>query len=284
MHRISVRQWRAPEEFRAHVDPHLRRFEAANNLMLGLLPGVSRENHPLLVAVDAEDSTPRLAGLQTAGHFNLILSFSDDVDAARLLADTLWNRSVQLPGVLGPVLLAKAFAEQWSRLSGRQAILSVEERVYELRRILPGLHAAGQYRWASMEDASWLIPWVERFVLEAMPEAAVHDAEAMVWRHLTTGYPVGAYLVMEHDGHPVSLAGFGQPTGTGVRVGPVYTPPELRELGYASGVVRELTQRLLDAGYRSVFLFADNANPTSNSIYQKIGYRPVVDVNQYQFP
>ena len=37
------------------------------------------------------------------------------------------------------------------------------------------------------------------------------------------------------------------------------------------------------AGRRFCFLFTDLANPTSNSIYQRIGYRPVTDVDQWTF-
>ena len=40
---------------------------------------------------------------------------------------------------------------------------------------------------------------------------------------------------------------------------------------------------LLDGGRRFCFLFTDLANPTSNSIYQRIGYRPVTDVDQWTF-
>lgn len=40
---------------------------------------------------------------------------------------------------------------------------------------------------------------------------------------------------------------------------------------------------LLDRGLRFCFLFTDLANPTSNSIYQRAGYEPVYDVDQYAF-
>jgi predicted GNAT family acetyltransferase len=73
------------------------------------------------------------------------------------------------------------------------------------------------------------------------------------------------------------------PTPNGVRVGAVYTPPELRGRGYASACTAAVTQRLLADGRRFCFLFTDLSNPTSNSIYQKIGYRPVCDVDQYRF-
>jgi predicted GNAT family acetyltransferase len=85
-------------------------------------------------------------------------------------------------------------------------------------------------------------------------------------------------LLWEHDGEPVSLAGWGGRTPNGIRVGPVYTPPELRGRGYATAVTAELSRRLLagDLGpgnRRFCFLYTDLANPTSNSIYRRIGYR-----------
>jgi predicted GNAT family acetyltransferase len=47
--------------------------------------------------------------------------------------------------------------------------------------------------------------------------------------------------------------------------------------------VAELTRRLIAGGRQFCFLFTDLANPTSNSIYQRVGYRPVTDVNLWVF-
>ena len=79
------------------------------------------------------------------------------------------------------------------------------------------------------------------------------------------------------------MAGVGGLTPHGIRIGPVYTPPELRGHGYASNLVAGVTQRQLDAGRDYVFLFTDLANPTSNKIYQDIGYQPVNDIDEWDF-
>ncbi len=79
------------------------------------------------------------------------------------------------------------------------------------------------------------------------------------------------------------MAGKSRPTAHGISVGPVYTPPSLRGRGYATALVAELSQHLLDSGYQFTTLFTDLANPTSNSIYQKIGYQPVCDFTEYAF-
>ncbi len=93
----------------------------------------------------------------------------------------------------------------------------------------------------------------------------------------------GRTLYLWEDGDVVSLAGIGSPTPHGVRVGPVYTPPDRRGRGYASALVAGISQAALDAGRTFCFLFTDLANPTSNHIYETIGYRPVRDVDMWRF-
>jgi predicted GNAT family acetyltransferase len=77
------------------------------------------------------------------------------------------------------------------------------------------------------------------------------------------------------------MAGWAGRTARGVRVSFVYTPPEFRRLGYAAACVASLTQQLLDEGQSFCCLYADLANPTSNGIYQRMGYRPICDVSSY---
>jgi len=67
------------------------------------------------------------------------------------------------------------------------------------------------------------------------------------------------------------------------RVGPVYTPPEHRRRGYATSLVAAWTAQLLGRGIHRCALFTDLANPTSNSIYQTVGYRPVADAVEIDF-
>jgi predicted GNAT family acetyltransferase len=79
------------------------------------------------------------------------------------------------------------------------------------------------------------------------------------------------------------MAGYAGPTPHGIRIGPVYTPPGQRGRGYASACVARLSQDMLDAGRTYCFLYTDLTNPTSNHIYQQIGYEPVCDVAEYRF-
>ena len=81
----------------------------------------------------------------------------------------------------------------------------------------------------------------------------------------------------EDAGQPVSMAGVTRITAGQVRVGPVYTPPGLRGRGYAGALTSVVSQAALDAGADRVLLFTDLANPTSNALYQRLGYQPLED-------
>jgi predicted GNAT family acetyltransferase len=99
---------------------------------------------------------------------------------------------------------------------------------------------------------------------------------------------VSGIMLWEDEGEPVSFAGWGGRTPNGIRVGPVYTPPELRGRGYATALTAELSQRLLDGrlfdgGRQFCFLYTDLANPTSNAIYERIGYRRVAESAEVLF-
>jgi len=87
----------------------------------------------------------------------------------------------------------------------------------------------------------------------------------------------------EVDGEPVSTAWLSAPVAGVTRISGVYTPPERRGHGYASGVVAAASQHALDAGVDACMLYTDLANPTSNKIYQALGYRPVCDATQWAF-
>ena len=85
------------------------------------------------------------------------------------------------------------------------------------------------------------------------------------------------------EGAPVSMAASTSVVGGMVRVDPVYTPAHLRGRGYAGAVTVEASRAALTAGATDVVLFTDPDNPTSNALYQRIGYVHVADFAGYKF-
>jgi predicted GNAT family acetyltransferase len=93
----------------------------------------------------------------------------------------------------------------------------------------------------------------------------------------------GNRLFIWFDKRPVSMAASSRPTPNGICINMVYTPPELRRQGYATAVVSTLSDMLLKNGKTFCMLYTDLSNTTSNSIYQRIGYQPVLDCYHYRF-
>jgi predicted GNAT family acetyltransferase len=215
--------------------------------------------------------------------WNIVLSEVDDAAAIGALVDDLAtdHGPGDLPGVLGPAEHAHVFAERWAARSGVRAAFDMSERIFRLTTVLPPRRAPGARRAATSSDRDLLIGWLDAFHDEAFGRPAPTDSASMVDRWLA-GRSRTMWL-WEEGGRAVSLCGIGMGTPNGFRIGPVYTPPEARRHGYASNLVAEVTQGGLDGGKRFGFLLADLANPTSNHIYQAIGYAPVRDLAVYLF-
>ena len=122
-----------------------------------------------------------------------------------------------------------------------------------------------------------LVRWWGEFGAEALGALEQDDEQngRSVDHRLTA--PGNGIALWEVDGEPVCAVGYGSPTPTGVRIGPVYTPPAHRGRGYASALTAHVSTEQLAGGRSFCFLYTDLANPTSNKIYAAIGYRRVCD-------
>ena len=79
---------------------------------------------------------------------------------------------------------------------------------------------------------------------------------------------------------PVSMVGHTRTVAGVTRIGPVWTPPEHRRRGYAAAATAEVAGRLRAHG--EVVLFADRANPTATGVYERIGFRPVAEWDDWR--
>ncbi|MFJ3913033.1 GNAT family N-acetyltransferase [Streptomyces vinaceus] len=163
---------------------------------------------------------------------------------------------------------AGALAAAW----GRPSEVTVQTRLYRLAGLrAPDPVPAGRARTATEADLPLLLDWAGAFKREIGEPGAPSEASQR------DRLSYGGVLLWEHAGRPVSMAGFFRAIGSVSRVGPVYTPPELRGRGYAAGVTHAVSEAAYAAGASEVLLFTDLANPTSNGVYQRLGYAPVED-------
>ncbi|GAA1174471.1 GNAT superfamily N-acetyltransferase [Kitasatospora gansuensis] len=182
----------------------------------------------------------------------------------------------ELTAVDGGVAPAQAFAAAWQQ----DGTVKSNERLYRLGKLVdPSPLPAGTVRLATANDVELLVEWFGAFVAEAELAIPGENHRPTVERRTADG----RLHIWEHQGTPVSFAGVSPVIAGMSRIGPVYTPPEHRGRGYASGVVAAGSAHALAAGAAEVLLFTDLANPTSNSIYQKLGYEAVEDCVSLSF-
>lgn len=271
------------DSFLAPTRAALERHESVNGLMLGLGLRLAHEpnaygSQPYFATVGSAAGL-QIAALMTPPH-KLLLYAEEDREWAgvRLIADALLRGGWPVPGALAREAVAEAFAATWHSKSGTGYWTGMRQRIYELRQVLHPRYPAGEFRPAGFADIELVRQWACGFFDDCFGgghyEQIMRSAEEKV-RNGT--------LYLWVDGAPTSMAARTRPTPHGEAVGFVYTPSNKRRKGYASAVVARLSQRILDDGKEFCTLYTDLANPTSNRIYQQIGYTAIADVIDIDF-
>lgn len=287
---MNIIKFDDPIRFQSKVKDYLLKHEAENNLPLGILSsliaGEFVEVPPYLALVE-DHGEPQLVLMRTPPYpvlFSFEPNLLDEEIVDLVIGDLLHNFGDELTGMTGNKDLVSHMAESWKLTTGKQAVLKMAMRIYKLEQVNPISGVPGSMRPANDGDKSLLLEWYGGFHRDALQEEPDSDqVQKQVERYLNADPVLRGMMIWEEDEKPVSMAGYTGPTAHGIRIGAVYTPPEIRRQGYASACVAELSQHLLDQGFQFCFLFTDLLNPTSNHIYQQVGYIPVNDVDTYDF-
>jgi predicted GNAT family acetyltransferase len=266
-------------EFLAEAGDFLRAEPARNTVILSVTENLrvrARDDEALLGWWRPGPGAVCGAFLHTPG-FPLILTSVTD-EAATGLAGHLAAAGRRLSGLNAEAQAAGAFAQAWRQRTGDAAHEHRMMRLYRLATLVrPDPAPEGKPRVAGERDRDLLTEWSAAFLREVGD--VPHDLAAAVDERL--GY--GGLTVWEVGGTAVSMAGITRIVSGMARVGMVYTPPELRGRGYAGAVTAAVSQAALDAGAGQVVLYTDLANPTSNALYERLGYRPVEDRTELSF-
>jgi uncharacterized protein len=267
-------------DFLAGAEPLLLADEARHNLILGLAATI--RDHParypewrLWVA----ERGGRIVGaaLRTPPH-HLVLARPSDAAALDALVEAL---DEELPGVTAALPEADEFATAWSARTGVRPRRERAMRIHAAAKIIAAAGVTGSARPAFDDERSLVLSWYRSFSAEAVGEPVEDERLQQSVDHAFAASDAG--FVVWDDGGPVSFAGYGGGTPNGVRIGPVYTPPDLRGRGYASALVAGLSQDRLGEGRTFCFLYTDLANPTANRLYARLGYEPVCDAAEIAF-
>jgi len=285
---MKARFYEEVDDFFIIAYPFLLAREAENNLLLKILISLKEKIHdigkerPLLFSLTDNDDV-KLIALRTPPH-DIIISYIDDLNSIEVLVKELLKRNEKLPGVLSFMEAADKFAELWCENNSLKPTLLRKERIYKLEKVSKDPIGNKKFYVASKIHQTIVLKWVEEMLKEALTDATEDDIERTTnqLREEFEENKSKMFLLFDNN-EPVSMVRKAGKTPNGNFVNLVYTPPSLRRKGYATECVAKLSKQLLEEGNKYCFLFTDLSNPTSNSIYQKIGYRTVIDENHYKF-
>lgn len=267
------------ESFLTLAGSWMMQSEAENNLILGFANAWAADpaffqTPPYLASVDANGRTVACA-FRSPPH-KLVLTRLGERKAAKLLATDALSVYPDLGTALGPEPDIEIFAAAWADIAGRHPARGMRQRIHEARAVQRAdKRPPGRLRAVTVAELDSIVAWVSA-CLDEIGEVVREEPAKLAKVRVQSGS-----LFVWDDRGPVSMAGWSGKTTNGVRVNLVYTPPEMRSRGYARACVSALTERLLAEGNRFCCLYTNLANPISNRVYERIGYRPVCDVSDF---
>ena len=271
-------------EFLAHVEPWLLREPVLHNVFLtvleakrlGRVPQASSDRW--IRAVDAHGEVVG-AAMYTPPRQLLLGEVSEPV--AHALAGYAAANLGPLTAAVGTTTVAEWFATGYAEAAGVATNRRMSSRIFRLdTEPVPPFEVPGRAREATAADRDVLIAWADAFAAEASPNDARVDNSRPIDARLKLG---GLLWMWEDGGEPVTMAWITPPVARIARINAVYTPPQRRGRGYASGCVAAASRHAQTALASTCMLYTDLTNPTSNKIYQALGYRAVADVQEWVF-
>lgn len=290
---MKLRRHDSAREFLERARAPLEVDEAANNLIVGISVRVAE--HPEQIKFPAyfatvDDGGRLVAAAVRTPPYRVIAHSELGAEPAplRLILEDLLDYTASfdpesppghITGVTGQSTPALAFARLWQERTGKPFKAGKSLRIYELRQVTPPMGVPGHLRPGRDDEVDLLADWILNFNIDANLSPSTSEVRELAERRIDSG----DLFIWENEGRPVSMAAKTRPSSHGITISLVYTPRGLRNRGYASACVAALSQQMLDAGWEFCTLYTDLANPISNSIYQRIGYRPLCDSNEYDF-
>jgi predicted GNAT family acetyltransferase len=212
---------------------------------------------------------------------NIVLTFSNEAQL-NVLATYLKKQDFKFQGVVGPAQESEMFSDLWVEMSSKSKKLAMGQKIYKADMCIQPKNVTGKLKIANENELNIVTQYFVDFAEESLPlseRKSFDEIKIMTSKKLTDKW---IYLWMV-DGTSVSVAHIGRPTKNGISVSGVFTPRQFRKRGYASAVTAGVTQAMLDSGKKFCVLYTDLSNPTSNKIYQDVGYREVAASKYFSF-
>ena len=276
---MEANAYSSPFDTPIALQEYLEKEELLNNVPLGIYNRLKTnpecfKNYQLIVASDESGITGYAH--HTPPHPLCIAQSS--VKAIQKIGDLISEEKLEISGIQGKKSLVEELLNHKPEL--KQKITGNDiQGCYKLTKVIPTTHNPGMMRVATPADAPIVGEWRNGFDRD-VEYPQLDPKELKLW--LDDRIANECIHILEVGGAPVASAIAGRTMLHGRTIGFVYTPPEQRGKGYASQLVANLSQKILDEGFKYVCLFTQMSNPTSNKIYQNIGYEWIEEFVHYK--
>lgn len=274
-----ITAYKTPQEFLNKTSAFLEQKELENNLIIGLCNGFPDKTkvHEGCVFINASDQHQIQASSIKTISKAIVSGATKRPEPMKALADYYLSEGITLSGVVGERFCAEAFSAFYGRPQSREVTMLVHQLASVNQLPLP----AGKMELANAADTELLTAWSVEFQEDA--DTFPRQSKAAIFKNTEARIQAGHFFKWVVRGEVVSMAAIVRKTRNIGIVGLVYTPKTLRGKGYATGIVSTISAHILQKGYQYCGLFTDVANPTSNSIYRKIGYVPVTEFKDIEY-
>lgn len=276
---IEIRSTTDVHEALATAAPFLQQDPVATTV-LGSVMTTRSATSPAATSPEAADERPagrywlasevdEVVGVGMRSPIDFMFSMAAaKTEVAHEFARQLHHTEHDLTAVSGEARISAAFAGEWASLRGCRAAATTSQQLYELDDLIEPEPQTGQrlaVRLAKEADVALLCKWLIGFDQETFDHG--HDPEPIIRSKLGS-----LWILTDHD-ESCSMAGATPATNGVRRIQSVYTPTDQRGRGYGAAVTAAVSRALIEDGDRTV-LFTDLANPVSNRIYRRLGFRP----------
>ena len=276
---MKLNQFQTAQEFLNHTQYFLEMDEATNSLMLGLAIAKKSVDDNSLYLNITENETILFAAIQTPSR-NLIVCGREEgmISYITTLINYFKDENIDIPGINGPKDLVLQLAAAFNEAFNWKYKIRYNQVVYQLTEIKDNPNLEGNFKIATEDDLPLIGKWMDAFFQESLqildPESAKTTAKKKIENN-------AVYLWKNES--TVAMTCIARPTANGISINYVYTPNHQRKKGYGTKLVAQVSTLMLEKGYKFCTLFADQNNPSTNRIYQRIGYKPVGEFRTVEF-
>ncbi|WP_313892022.1 GNAT family N-acetyltransferase [Psychrobacillus sp.] len=275
---MNFQQYDSADDFAQVAMPFLEKNEDKFSLFLGVLQGIRQGNYenPFMASIEEEGELLALFQMTPPHPLNIIFVNEERMEVCiDLVISELIKQSIPVESIISGKEWAYSFAEKWQEQTGQSASILMDQGLYRLDQVDDSIEMSpGAWRYANEQDRVLVEAWYHLFVQDTgLPPSKNH---AEVQTHVKQMVDNQEVFLWEHNGETVSMMKKARPTEHGVTVSLVFTPKEQRKKGYARTMVAAGSKELLEE-FQFCVLYTDMLNPTSNKIYQEIGYQKIID-------